>query len=74
MHWDLETKIRPVFMGRVVDVPGALAGRQPLHDVPNGAVTIAVRDFSLRRRGGLTGVRSVGIWLDPRFTSGDPLP
>jgi predicted acetyltransferase len=42
MHWDLETKTSPVFMGRVVDVPAALAALTP--DLPNGAATIAVRD------------------------------
>ncbi len=29
MHWDLETKIRPLFMGRVVDVAAALTALRP---------------------------------------------
>ncbi len=29
MHWDLETKIKPLFMGRVVDVPAALTALRP---------------------------------------------
>ena len=29
MHWDLETQIRPLFMGRVVDVPAALTALHP---------------------------------------------
>ncbi len=44
MHWDVETKVSPVFMGRVVDVPAALAALTPPTSLPNGAATIAVRD------------------------------
>ncbi len=29
MHWDLETKIKPLFMGRIVDVPAALTALRP---------------------------------------------
>jgi len=44
MHWDMETKGEPVFMGRVVDVPAALAALMPPADFPNSAATLAIRD------------------------------
>lgn len=44
MHWDVETKVSPVFMGRVVDVPVALAALAPPPGLPNGAVTLVVQD------------------------------
>ena len=42
MHHDLETKTRPVFMGRVVDVAGALGQLQT--SAPNGEVILALND------------------------------
>lgn len=44
MHWDLETKVSPVFMGRVVDLAPALERRNADHDTPNGAMTLKVHD------------------------------
>jgi predicted acetyltransferase len=44
MHWDLETKVSPVFMGRVVDVVGALNALGTRPGVPDGAATFTVRD------------------------------
>lgn len=44
MHWDVETKVAPVFMGRVVDVAAALAAIVAPPDLANGAVTLAVAD------------------------------
>jgi predicted acetyltransferase len=44
MHWDLRTKIEPVFMGRVVDFAAAMAQVTPPAGLPNGAATVAVRD------------------------------
>jgi len=38
MHWDLETKIRPLFMGRVVDVAAALTALRPEADLSNRLV------------------------------------
>lgn len=43
MHWDVQTKLSPVFMGRIVDLAGAVA-QLPAVDAPNGACTLAVRD------------------------------
>lgn len=45
MHWDVETKVAPVFMGRVVDLARALEGLN-VGGVADGAVTLAVRDES----------------------------
>jgi predicted acetyltransferase len=44
MHWDVETRIAPVFMGRVVDVAAALRALVPAAGVENGAVRVAIRD------------------------------
>lgn len=43
MHWSLKTELRPVFMGRVVDVEGAMR-TVDASGVPNNAATIAIRD------------------------------
>ena len=42
-HWDLETKLRPVFMGRIVDFAAALREVEAPPGV-EGEATIAVRD------------------------------
>ena len=44
MHWDLETKTEPVFMGRVVDFAGAMAQLRLPSETPDGALTLAVSD------------------------------
>lgn len=47
MHWDLETKTVPVFMGRVVDLAGALGHLAPalsLGPDDNASATLSVRD------------------------------
>ena len=44
MHWDLETKVVPVFMARVVDVPAALAALRPSPGTPEGRAVLALRD------------------------------
>ncbi len=44
MHWDMETKVRPIFMGRVVDFAGAMRVLPPIPDAPNGSLMLAVRD------------------------------
>ncbi len=41
--WDIETKIRPVTMGRVVDVPAALQAWRPAREA-RGSVRLAVQD------------------------------
>lgn len=43
MHWDLETKIKPLFMGRIVDVPAALSALRPPADV-SGRIILQVAD------------------------------
>ncbi len=43
MHWDLQTEIRPVFMGRVVDVEAALEALHPPTAV-SGKVRLGVTD------------------------------
>ncbi len=43
LDWKLETKLAPMQMARIVDVPGALACLQPGKSL-NGAVRVAVRD------------------------------
>ena len=43
MHWDIETKVKPVFMGRVVDVAAAFNALRVPANV-TGAVMIGVRD------------------------------
>ncbi len=42
MHWDIELKMQPVFMGRVVDVAAALAALQTAQ--PDCGFTLAVTD------------------------------
>jgi len=42
-HWDIETKLEPVTMSRVVDVPGAFAYCRPA-PTASGSVTVAVED------------------------------
>jgi predicted acetyltransferase len=42
-HWDVETRIKPVTQGRVVDVPAALEAWTPSLE-SSGAVTLAVTD------------------------------
>lgn len=44
MHWDLETRVQPVYMGRVVDVAAAVRALKPPERMANGAVTVAVTD------------------------------
>jgi predicted acetyltransferase len=44
MHWDLETKIEPVFSGRVVDFGPAMMRLEPSPETPNGSVTLALTD------------------------------
>ena len=43
MHWDLETKVRPLFMGRIVDVAAAFSA---LHPKPalSGKIVLQVAD------------------------------
>ncbi len=43
MHWDLETKIKPLFMGRVVDVQAALTALRPEADL-SGKLILQVSD------------------------------
>ena len=42
-HWDVETKLRPHVMGRIVDVAGALAAWKPAQAV-DGSLVLAVED------------------------------
>ena len=42
-HWDLNTKLEPTAMSRIVDVPAALRSWQP-HVDAGGSVTLAVTD------------------------------
>jgi predicted acetyltransferase len=42
-HWDIEVKIMPATMGRVVDVPGALQAWKPARSA-QGTVHLAVQD------------------------------
>ena len=44
MHNDMETKVQPVYMGRVVDFAGAMQALPPVPDVPNGSLTLALSD------------------------------
>jgi predicted acetyltransferase len=44
-HWDIETKVKPVTQGRVVDVPAALRAWRPKRE-RRGAVTLAIQDES----------------------------
>ncbi len=43
MHWNLETKLRPLFMGRVIDVSAALTALRPDADL-SGKSTLQVAD------------------------------
>ena len=43
MHWDLETKIKPLFMGRVVDVQAALTALRPSAELA-GKLVLQVSD------------------------------
>ena len=43
MHWDLETKIKPLFMGRVVDVQAALTALRPEAGL-SGKIILQVAD------------------------------
>ena len=43
MHWDLETRVRPLFMGRVADVTAALSALRPDTDL-TGRVVLQVQD------------------------------
>lgn len=43
MHWNLETKVQPLFMGRVVDVRAALEALRPSPELM-GRVTLRVSD------------------------------
>ncbi len=43
MHWDLETRVRPLFMGRVVDVAAALSALCPGTEL-SGRVVLQVQD------------------------------
>ena len=43
MHWDLETKIKPLFMGRVVDVQAALTALRPELGL-SGKIVLQVAD------------------------------
>ncbi|MGI4791914.1 MAG: GNAT family N-acetyltransferase [Janthinobacterium lividum] len=43
MHWDLDTKIKPLFMGRVVDVVSALTILRPDADL-SGKIVLQVSD------------------------------
>ena len=43
MHWDLETQVRPLFMGRVVDVQPALAALRPDAELA-GKIVLQVSD------------------------------
>jgi predicted acetyltransferase len=43
MDWNLETKVQPVFMGRVVDVEAALRLLGPTY-IPNGEFALLIRD------------------------------
>jgi len=76
MHWDVETKVRPSFMGRIVDVPAAFAALQP--DIAHsGSVILRVADgqcdwnngtFALTIEGGRVAVavsdQAPGIEID----------
>jgi predicted acetyltransferase len=42
-HWDIETKVRPQLMGRVVDVPAALCAWKPAPSA-QGRLTLGVQD------------------------------
>jgi predicted acetyltransferase len=44
MHWDLETRASPVFMGRLVDLADAVAILPVPEGVKDGAMMLAVRD------------------------------
>ena len=43
MHWDLETKVRPLFMGRIVDVAAAFAELRPAPALA-GEIVLQVAD------------------------------
>jgi predicted acetyltransferase len=59
MHWDLQTKLSPVFMGRVVDFTGAVA-RLTAAGVPDGACTLSIRDEHAPWNDGLWRLASEG--------------
>lgn len=42
-HWDIETKLTPVLMGRVVDVPGAIKALKPPPQT-NGSLILSIAD------------------------------
>lgn len=42
-HWDIETKIEPAFMGRIVDIPTSLSAWKPAAG-SSGSFSIEVRD------------------------------
>lgn len=44
MHWDLSTKIEPVFSGRVVDFAAAMTRLELPPDTPNGTLTFQLED------------------------------
>jgi predicted acetyltransferase len=42
MHWDIETKVWPIFMARVVDITGAMQSLET--HAPNGKLILALHD------------------------------
>jgi Predicted acetyltransferase involved in intracellular survival and related acetyltransferases len=84
VHWDLETRVSPVFMGRVVDVAQAFAQLSAVGG-EEGTCTLALRDehapwndglFRLTREGGKTectplvgGAAEPDVTLDIRALS-----
>ena len=59
MHWDLKTTVRPVFMGRVVDVAGALTGL-PAPASATGSLMIRIWDEHAPWNAGVWRVASDG--------------
>jgi predicted acetyltransferase len=44
MHWDVETRVEPVFQARVVDFAPAMEQLDLSPDTPDGTATVALRD------------------------------
>ena len=59
MHWDLKTTVRPVFMGRVVDVAGALTGL-PAPASATGSLMIRLTDEHAPWNAGVWRIASDG--------------
>lgn len=70
MYWDLETRLGPVFMGRVVDAPAALQSLKS--GAPDGQATLALRDEHAPWNGGTWRITGENGAISCTPASGEP--